>query len=383
MRRAKWLLVALPLILCLRRSWALPAGNLPSINQLPLQLGDHTLDGTTKVTVRDPDAIVYPDEIIRDSYGNAVTPFSGLVEDHNVDIGHMTDINAKHPPVDNRGTFEKKATTDASGFVIPSYASGITKVETLFPNAPKFPLIAPPTKGQGFDQPAPPPSPPPASDPIELSNDILPPFKDDGDRIIYPTIEVNTQATLFFPDPSFFNNDKKKNNHNNDFINNNTPAPSPPPATTRSPPPVHGGGVISGDDGDIYRGSFGGAPGILGEPQPLGSAYTPKNEERPSIPSSAVEIPKIPVHHHQHVQIPVQSSPSREPQAPHHSHGSFLDLNLLPPLPPQAPHQQLPPSPAVLTPPQKPAVSIYVQSGQESARDDILKYNHLTINRTT
>lgn len=337
--------------MCLRRSYAIPAGNLPTINHLPLQLGDHTLDGAkVNLTVRDPDAIVYPDEIIRDSYGNAVTPFNGLVEEYNVDIGHMTDINANinpNPsPVDNRGTFEKKATTDASGFVIPSYASGITKVETLFPNAPKFPLVAP-TKGQGFDQPAPPP--PPARDPLQLSNDILPPFKDDGDRIIYPTIEVNTQATLFFPDPTFFNNNKNNVQINNNNINNTPPPPQPPSATTPSPP-VHGG--VS-DDGDIYRGSFGGAPGVLGEPQPLGSAYGQKNDERPSIPSSSVELPKIPVHHHhQHVQIPVQS-PSPQPQAPHH--GSFLDLNLLPPLPAEAP-QPLPVSPAIA--PQTPAVSI-------------------------
>lgn len=243
-------------------SQAVPVPNQPTVNKLPLQSSSIGLE-VNPVSPRDPDAIVYPDEITRDSYGNPVTPFHGLLE-HEVDIGHMTDVHSnKDPgPLDKRGSFNRTV-TDAAGFVIPSYASGITKVETLFPNAPKFPLIVP-TKT---------PNNVAVIEPIDISNDILPPFRDNEPKRIYPKVEVNTQATIFFPDSDFFNKAVT-------VVNPSTTKP-----TARAPEPV------KVNHADIYIGSFGGSGGILGDPQPLGFAYKGQQMGGPSIPTSFHQQP--------------------------------------------------------------------------------------------
>lgn len=302
---AKRLFVSLLIVLCLsggRR--AIPIGETIGVNTL--QLGGHALDSVSRpVRERDPDAIVYPDEITRDSYGNAVTPFHDLSI-----IGHMTDVNSIKPGISDR----TGSTTDAAGFVIPSYASGITKIETLLPKAPIFPLVAPTKK---------------TVPEISLSNDILPPYKEDEQRINYPHVEVNTQATLFFPDPAFFNNKKPTTNQNENI--GPVAVPAQPTLPTTPAPIAFTTTQRSVSNGDIYRGSFGGAPGIIGEPQPLGYYHT-MNQRKPATSSSSG---------HQQVQVltqpptmspPPPSSPSHHQQQP--QHGSFLDLNLLPPPPP-------------------------------------------------
>lgn len=310
---AKRLFVSLLIVLCLSISGrrAIPIGETIGVNTL--QLGGHALDSVSRpVRERDPDAIVYPDEITRDSYGNAVTPFHDLVQRETAqssDIGHMTDVNSIKPGISDR----TGSTTDAAGFVIPSYASGITKIETLLPKAPIFPLVAPTKK---------------TVPEISLSNDILPPYKEDEQRINYPHVEVNTQATLFFPDPAFFNNKKPTMNQDENIGPVAVPAQPPLPAT---PAPIATTTTQrSVSNGDIYRGSFGGAPGIIGEPQPLGYYHT-MNQRKPATSSSSG---------HQQVQVltqPPPSSPSHHQQQP--QHGSFLDLNLLPPPPPPPPGQ--------------------------------------------
>lgn len=279
---SKFCFVSLLLLLC-GSGLAIPVSEVPTVNNLPLQSDGHALDSAVPKTGsdRDPDAIVYPDEITRDSYGNAVTPFDGLAETH-LDIGHMTDVNAKdEPQLDNRASLNKSSTDQ--GFVIPSYASGIMKVETLFPNAPVFPLVAPTKNG---DKTA-------AREPIELSNDILPPYKNDEQKIQYPSIEVNTQATIFFPDSAFFHQINGQGNPNNNEDHTKIKTTT----TTKAPLNANSG---------IYTGGFGGSAGVLGSPQPLGFAYANKKQGA-SIPSSP--------------EVPVQ-------------HGSFLDVNLLPPPPP-------------------------------------------------
>lgn len=277
------------LFVCLQKS-----GLGAPIGDLPLQSDGHHLDARRgiELSTADPDRIVYPEDVTRDSYGNPVTPFHGLLE-HNVDIGHMTDINKLPIPQDNR------ASTAEKGFVIPSYASGITKVETLFPNAPEFPLVAP-TKGSS-------PSvdnnePLPETKPITIHNFIVPPYRDDEKKVIYPTLEVNTQATLLFVD--------------NKFV---TP---PPNGQSAQGPTIPGAAqpidishqVIdthipdrnkNSGSGDIYRGSFGGSAGILGDPQPLGWTYTQRGN------------PQAPVN-------------QRHPMT-QQGHGTVLDFNLLPP----------------------------------------------------
>lgn len=267
---------------------AIPINEVPTINTLPLQVDGHALDSGAANkkpgSIRDPDAIVYPDEIIRDSYGNPVTPFHGLVEPH-LDIGHMTDVNPEHSQLDRRGSFNQTTTKDQSGFVIPSYASGIMKVETLFPNAPIFPLVAPSKKNSNGAADIPEPT-------FELSNDILPPYKDDEQKVNYPVIEVNTQATIFFPDANFFNQ-----------VNGQNPSPTSTKAPTHTPV-VNKAVSQSG----IYTGGFGGSSGVLGSPQPLGLAYANKGNR------------------------PVNSN---------NNNGPFLDVNLLPP-PPPPPSQSVP-----------------------------------------
>lgn len=254
------------------------------VNELPLQTDGHVLDARpslASVTGRDPDAIVYPDEITRDSYGNAVTPFSSS----SVDVGLMTDIN-KDEQLNSRGSVINETKTIA-GFVIPGYASGIMKVETLLPpNAPIFPLVVPPPKKQEHESS----SIASAKYPFDISNDILPPYKDEP-KIKYPAIEVNTQATIFYPDVNFFS---QISSHNNKTFTT---------TSTKSPPTINTN--KKNTNSDIYTGGFGGAPGILGEPQPLGIALFP--------------FPKTPTGQH--------PPETKNPQV-------TLNVNLLPPLPP-------------------------------------------------
>lgn len=315
-----------------------PIGESAQINSLPLQNDGHALDTTNnklavKVSGQDADAIVFPDQITRDSYGNPVTPFHGLVVP---DIGHMTDVNNKEQELDTRGPFNKTATTDASGFVIPSYASGITKVEILQPpNAPVFPLVAPTKKSATEATPA----------LNTLANDILPPYQEHEQKIQYPTIEVNTQATIFFPDPAFFNQINNQQQPGNK-VNHIPVVPSQLTTTTASTittttkssehlaVPTLVGNIVgplgqkTNNGGDIYRGTFGGSSGVLGEPQPLGYYHVNKKNGQPAVaPTTSISIP----HHHHHVQ----QSAAQAPTQSHHS--TFLDLNLLPPAPPPQP----------------------------------------------
>lgn len=270
------------------------------VNELPLQTDGHILDARpslTSVVGRDPDAIVYPDEITRDSYGNAVTPFSSAVG-----VGLMTDIN-KDEQLNTRGSSGgsgvlNETTKTVAGFIIPGYASGIMKVETLLPpNAPIFPLVVPPPKKQEHETRV-------------ISNDILPPYRDDEPKIKYPELEVNTQATLFFPDANFFNQISSNSDNNNKVDKKLTTTTT---TTTKSPPaiktpvaPVQTNKKKTSSD--IYTGGFGGAPGILGIPQPLGIALIPR-----------IEPPSHPI---------LQGN-----KPPHHQEGTpILNVNLLPPL---------------------------------------------------
>ncbi|KAJ6645230.1 hypothetical protein Bhyg_00434 [Pseudolycoriella hygida] len=68
----------------------------------------------------DKDSITYPDDIIRDSYGNIVTPYSTLAEDvvstpRPSNVGLLTDVNKDHG--------------QHLQFVIPSYSDGITEIQ--------------------------------------------------------------------------------------------------------------------------------------------------------------------------------------------------------------------------------------------------------------
>lgn len=91
-------------------------------------------------SIPDKDAITYPDDIIRDSYGNIVTPYTSLLDDTAsvrtststpVSIGHLTDVNK-----DNGQQLQ---------FAIPSYSDGITELQG--PYKPSLTLLPPLSSG--------------------------------------------------------------------------------------------------------------------------------------------------------------------------------------------------------------------------------------------
>lgn len=301
-----------------------------TINRLPLQSVSAPPSGAAP---RDPDAIVYPDQITRDSYGNPVTPFNDLAGAAD-GIGHMTDINKE----------KKEETVNSridSGFVIPSYAGGITQIEILPPkqnsNRPEFPAVAPSKKTTP-----------------EISNDILPPFREDEPKIKYPTVDVNvnTQATIFFPDSNFFNQSGVPSQSHSSTT---TPRPKPTQSTTVhhhqdttrvTPPPTT---IVKkptrpSSNGDVYQGGFGGAAGILGEAQPLGTELVHKqghhhqhhhDHHHHNQPAAPVVPSAIPPPTFVSAAAPVAPTPT----APITIHG-LLDVNLLPPRPPTATEQK-------------------------------------------
>lgn len=103
----------------------------------------------------DKDAITYPDDIFRDSYGNIVTPYTTLVEDTAAyqtssakpsNVGVFTDVNK-----DNGQHLQ---------FVIPSYSDGITELQGPYKpssaNAaivPPFQSLLPPLSSGNFNYP--------------------------------------------------------------------------------------------------------------------------------------------------------------------------------------------------------------------------------------
>lgn len=96
------------------------------------------------VTKPDKDAIFYPDEIYRDSYGNAVTPFSTTITDgrytaakaidaesEKSQIGYKTDVNT------DKDVVQKSFPHNIVTFKLPSYADGITNVQGLLKDSRK------------------------------------------------------------------------------------------------------------------------------------------------------------------------------------------------------------------------------------------------------
>ncbi|XP_037048420.1 homeobox protein 5-like isoform X2 [Bradysia coprophila] len=88
----------------------------------------------------DKDAITYPDDIIRDSYGNIVTPYTLLLDDpasvptstaKPSNVGLLTDVNR-----DNGQHLQ---------FAIPSYSDGITEIQG--PYKPSLTLLPPLSSG--------------------------------------------------------------------------------------------------------------------------------------------------------------------------------------------------------------------------------------------
>lgn len=107
-------------------------------------------------SVNNQDSIVFPDRVPKvaqqDSYGNPVTPFTTLPDVPasnptfpNVEIGHHTDVNKQTPtvvesknsnpeikiPLQPTTSAAGGPSADSLGFILPSYASGITKLETF------------------------------------------------------------------------------------------------------------------------------------------------------------------------------------------------------------------------------------------------------------
>ena len=128
------------------------------------------LETSTIINLPNPDAIVYPDKIAHDSYGNIVTPYTTLVDDPALNavtpsvnqlkhisggsassgIGHMTDVNRDGGFSDNNsGKIATKL-----GFIVPSYASGVTKVDTYKSGIVKPELnLQPPLSSGNYNYP--------------------------------------------------------------------------------------------------------------------------------------------------------------------------------------------------------------------------------------
>lgn len=104
----------------------------------------------------DKDAITYPDDIIRDSYGNIVTPYTSLLDEPAAvatstslpsNVGPLTDVNR-----DNGQHLQ---------FVIPSYSDGITEIQgtykpslTLLPPLASAPAAVPPLSSGNYNYPS-------------------------------------------------------------------------------------------------------------------------------------------------------------------------------------------------------------------------------------
>lgn len=87
----------------------------------------------------DKDSITYPDDIIRDSYGNIVTPYTTLVDD-------AATLHASSPKPSNVGplTDVNKDNGQHLQFVIPSYSDGITELQGPYKPYAGAAAIAPP-----------------------------------------------------------------------------------------------------------------------------------------------------------------------------------------------------------------------------------------------
>lgn len=116
------------------RSYGEPSGQNQATNPSPSPNGRILSQPNTS----DKDAITYPDDIIRDSYGNIVTPYTTLAEDtaslHTSpkpsNVGPLTDVSK-----DNGQQLQ---------FVIPSYSDGITELQGPYKPSLVNSAIAPP-----------------------------------------------------------------------------------------------------------------------------------------------------------------------------------------------------------------------------------------------
>jgi len=90
-------------------------------------------------TVYDKDSITYPDEIVRDSYGNIVTPYTTLVED-----SAPLHTSTSKPPTIGLFTDVNKDNGQHLQFVIPGYSDGITELQGPYKPSPINNALAPP-----------------------------------------------------------------------------------------------------------------------------------------------------------------------------------------------------------------------------------------------
>lgn len=112
---------------------------------------------TTAIT-SNRDAIVYPDDIIRDSYGNIAQPYVPLAEgqlhhqqhpsaaqhaDAAAEIGFHTDVNKANNPAQTATT-----TVGSVQFALPSYASGILSANV---SPPQLDLQPPPLSSGNYN----------------------------------------------------------------------------------------------------------------------------------------------------------------------------------------------------------------------------------------
>lgn len=317
---------------------------------------------------RDIDALVYPDEIVRDSYGNAVTPYTTVAGEVPVvkptapGIGFLTDISTGAanliPTVKPTGTLT---------FALPSYADGITQLHdgpfknTNSPNSHVAYTEQQTTPNSGNYNgahsngvaPSPTSNPSVSSPPLVTSttygtkkpdssdesyqNEILvgtAPVKgnptiapsDIPTHAAYPSIELHSPGQLLVPSLELLPPPVESSHTQSSPNYQGTSSTQLPTFPTLTPAKAHI------QDGEKYTGGFGGAAGVLGNQ--LKPGYSIQSDGSIRDPSK-VSSPTPTVAVHQHTQIPLQktttqantpvsTNPTKASSQPGQAHGQGL-----------------------------------------------------------
>uniref|UniRef100_A0A182YE60 Uncharacterized protein n=1 Tax=Anopheles stephensi TaxID=30069 RepID=A0A182YE60_ANOST len=250
--------------------------------------------------------------VLRDSYGNPVTPFTDLAKPELDSVGFLTNVN--------RGANFQSA--GQYNFKVPSYASGI--IEPI--GQPNFGLL-PPNPVPSTVQVVPPRSTTTAK-PFSTQQQFLPNAKIPTIEEVYD-IKVGTErSTIFARDPfvgpvkptpqqpsvpqASVGPDSIVGYKTDVNQQTNFPKPGSPATETRfSGSTAPAGPTFATTSKPVvqkYNGGFGGPAGFLGNQQNLGTAYT--STVRPNVPQVVPTAPQPPQQRPQTVFIPQNQSPT-------------------------------------------------------------------------